>query len=77
MNSAMPAFLNSRRDPDSHWIKSSLSFSNGNCVEVARNLPGIVAVRDSKNPNGPVLTIESAGWQDFIADVKAGRHDVT
>lgn len=53
---------------------SHSSINGGNCVEVARNLPGIVAVRDSKDPDGPVLTIESAGWQSFIADVKAGRH---
>jgi len=38
--------------------KSSRSGSNGGaCVEVARNLPRIVAVRDSKNPHGPVLII--------------------
>jgi hypothetical protein len=59
------------------WHKSTRSNGNGgNCVEVARNLPGIVAVRDSKNPHGPVLTVEAAGWRDFIADVKAGRDDL-
>jgi hypothetical protein len=55
------------------------ALSNGSgvaCVEVARNLPSIVAVRDSKNPHGPVLTLRSAGWREFIADVKAGRHDL-
>ena len=55
------------------WHKSTRSNgSGGACVEVARNLPGIVAVRDSKDPHGPVLTLESAGWRQFIADVKAG-----
>ena len=34
------------------WRKSSYSGQSGNCVEVARNLPGLVAVRDSKNPTG-------------------------
>jgi Domain of unknown function (DUF397) len=60
------------------WRKSIRSGGNGgDCVEVARNLPGVVAVRDSKDPHGPALTIEPAGWHDFIADVKAGRHDLT
>ena len=59
------------------WRKSSRSGSNGGaCVEVARNLLGIVAVRDSKNPDAPVLTIEPAGWREFIGDVKAGLHDL-
>jgi hypothetical protein len=62
------------------WRKSSRSGSgtqqNG-CVEVARNLPGIVAVRDSKDPAGPVLAVAPVEWRDFLADVKAGRHDLT
>jgi Domain of unknown function (DUF397) len=62
---------------DQRWRKSSYSGNGGgNCVEVAGNMPGVVAVRDSKNPDGPVLTVETAGWREFIADVKAGRHDL-
>jgi Domain of unknown function (DUF397) len=62
---------------DQRWRKSSYSGNGGgNCVEVASNMPGVVAVRDSKNPDGPVLTVETAGWREFIADVKTGRHDL-
>ena len=35
------------------WRTSTHSGQNGSCVQVAANLPGIVAIRDSKNPNGP------------------------
>jgi hypothetical protein len=61
------------------WRKSSYSSGGqqGSCVEVARNLPGIVAVRDSKDVHGPVLTVPPAEWRDFIADIKAGQHDLT
>jgi hypothetical protein len=58
------------------WRKSTKSGGNGgNCVEVA-NLPRAVAVRDSKDPHGPVLTVAPAQWRGFIADVRAGRHDL-
>jgi hypothetical protein len=59
------------------WRKSSYSGSNGgNCVEVADNLPGIVAVRDSKDSGGPVLAFTSAEWQAFTAAIKAGEFDL-
>ena len=54
------------------WRKARYSGNGGgSCVEVARDLSDTVAVRDSKDPNGPVLTIESGDWRHFIADVKA------
>ena len=59
------------------WHKSTFSNGNGgNCVEVARNLPGIVAVRDSKNPGRPALVFSWSQWQTFAASVKAGRYDL-
>lgn len=55
------------------WRKSTYSGGNGgNCVEVARSLPRIVAVRDSKHPDGPRLVTSPAAWQAFTASVKAG-----
>lgn len=58
------------------WRKSSCSGANNNCVEVAGNLPRIVAVRDSKNPDGPALVITREEWGSFTAGVKAGRFDL-
>jgi hypothetical protein len=54
------------------WRKSSFSGANNNCVEVACNLPDIVAIRDSKNPDGPALTVTRTHWAAFMAAVKAG-----
>lgn len=54
------------------WRKSSYSGNNGGaCVEVARNLPGVVAVRDSKDPHGPALVFTRADWAAFTAALKA------
>jgi uncharacterized protein DUF397 len=58
------------------WRKSARSGgTGGNCVEVARNLPGIVAVRDSKNPHGPKLISTPAEWEAFTSGIRAGEFD--
>ena len=60
---------------DSSWVKSSLSFSNSNCVEVA-NLPsGGIGVRDSKDTSGPVLQFTHSEWQAFIGGARNGEFD--
>jgi hypothetical protein len=59
------------------WRKSSWSGGNaGDCVEVARNLPGAVAVRDSKDPDGPKLTFTPDEWVAFTAGIKTGEFDL-
>jgi hypothetical protein len=64
-----------RPGSDSSWVKSSLSFANGNCVEVA-NLPtGEIAVRDSKDSEGPVLRFTPDEWHAFLGGVRNGEFD--
>ena len=53
------------------WRKSSYSSQSGNCVEVARNLPGLVAVRDSKQPDGVKLVVSQQAWRVFLRGVRA------
>jgi hypothetical protein len=54
-----------------NWQKSSFSGANGgNCVEVASDEAGVVAVRDSKDPDGPALVFTSADWSAFISSLK-------
>jgi hypothetical protein len=59
-----------------NWRTSSHSGGNGNCVEVAANLPGIIAVRDSKNPAGPELIFPPATWAAFTTAIRAGDFDL-
>ncbi len=58
------------------WIKSSLSFANGDCVEVT-NLPdGQIGVRDSKDTRGPVLRFTASEWRAFVGGVRNGEFDL-
>jgi hypothetical protein len=52
------------------WFKSSRSSSNGQCVEVAF-VDKRVAVRDSKDPAGPVLVFNQKAWSTFVAGIAA------
>ncbi|WP_405817291.1 DUF397 domain-containing protein [Streptomyces sp. NBC_01390] len=61
---------------DSQWFTSSYSSNGGQCIEVAANLVatcGVVPVRDSKNPTGPVLDFPAGSFASFVASVKAGE----
>lgn len=58
------------------WRKARRSNLNGNCVEVADNLAGVVLVRDTKNPDGAMLAFEPAHWAGFLAGVKRGQFDL-
>ncbi|MDG4788495.1 DUF397 domain-containing protein [Micromonospora sp. WMMD1102] len=56
------------------WRRSSRSNgTGGNCVEVAGNLPGVVGVRDSKDPAGPVLRFDPYAWRVFVGAVPPPR----
>jgi hypothetical protein len=58
------------------WRKSSYSSTNGgNCVEVATNLPSVVAVQDSKSP-GPALVMEPGTFAAFTEAIKNGEFDL-
>ncbi|WP_262064101.1 DUF397 domain-containing protein [Streptomyces sp. STR69] len=53
------------------WRKSSYSNSSGGeCLEVADGVTGVVPVRDSKVPNGPVLLLPSTAWSAFTASLR-------
>ncbi|MEU9289624.1 DUF397 domain-containing protein [Streptomyces sp. NPDC048275] len=51
------------------FVKSTYSSTAGECVEVARNIPGTIAIRDSKTPDGPILRLTPTAWAYFAARV--------
>lgn len=57
------------------YRKSSRSDANSQCTEVALNVVGVVAVRDSKDVAGPVLTFPPEQWREFVNGVKGGEFD--
>jgi Domain of unknown function (DUF397) len=58
------------------WRKASLSAYNGGCVEIAANLPGVTAVRDSKRPDGGAHVVGRDAFARFLVDVQGGRYDI-
>jgi hypothetical protein len=67
---AMPTLEN---QPE--WVKSSLSFANGNCVEVASLDGNEIGVRNSRDAHGAVLRFTPDEWHAFLGGVRNGEFD--
>ncbi len=67
--------MTNRSGPAEGWRRSSYSGTGNNCVEAAA-LPGVVAVRDSKDPQGPKLAFTPDAWKTFTRHIKAGDLDL-
>jgi hypothetical protein len=65
-----------QQTPAVTWKKSSRSHENGACVEVSTPAAHSIAVRDSKDPQGPVLTFQAEAWAAFVADIGQGAYDL-
>ena len=57
------------------WRKASMSSQNGGCVEIAADLPGVTALRDSKRPDDGAHVVRRTAFAAFLEDLKAGRFD--
>ena len=64
-----------RPGSSSNWVKSSLSFSNGNCVEVASLPDNKIGVRNSRDSEGPVLQFTPDEWHAFLGGARNGEFD--
>ena len=59
------------------WRKATASQNNGGCVEVAANLPGVIAIRDSKRPGDGAHVVTIAAFAEFVADARRGGFDLS
>lgn len=57
-----------------NWRRAKRSMNGGNCVEVASTI-GIVAIRDSKDPRGPILRYTPDSWRSFLGEARTGNFD--
>lgn len=57
-----------------NWRKARRSMGNGDCVEIA-SLGARVAVRDSKDPAGSILSYDTDTWRSFLAEARRGEAD--
>jgi hypothetical protein len=71
----IPARNNSVKSAAQTWIKSSFSYGNGQCVEVAGLSGDVIMVRDSKNAKGAVLGFTPGEWDAFVGGVRNGEFD--
>jgi hypothetical protein len=57
---------------EAQWrISSHSGGGNNTCVEVALNVPGVVGVRDSVDPDGPVLVFRPSAWRALTTRIKS------
>jgi hypothetical protein len=61
-------------DASTTWQKSTMSIANGACVQVKRD-DKMILLRDSKHPEGPVLTFTPVEWAAFLDGAKKGEFD--
>jgi len=57
------------------WVKATASFANGNCVEIATLPDGMIGIRDSKSPQGPILRFTPGEWNAFLNGAQRGEFD--
>jgi Domain of unknown function (DUF397) len=68
--------MNGKTTAALEWRKSSYSSSSGECVECAAPSTTVVAVRDSKDPDGPSLSFPADAWAAFVAEAGMGAFDL-